>query len=465
MVTIRDLGSVFLSAGRCILLFPTMFVAITIYAIWPWRSRPPAGLLRPLNLPEETRIASSLRFLMLRLRLRTDWVSRAPHGVRIRTLGGWLLRPFFETIPRCWRLAGDEVKRSGGSFLDRLVLFLDALPDSLRYANGLGGRFWFDPDRRPAAGFHIPNDYHVRVGGYLMNHANNPSMPLHQRHFDKTELYLVCKANGWPTVPVYASFVDGETIRHEPVPENTPLISKPSGLTEGRGHFERWIPQDGQASGNPVYRGDDGRRLTRSEIEDHLTELSRETPYLLQELLACHEEIEALSGVETLCTLRLPTCCFPDGGAEILPLSLFRMPRRRDVLFDNMSQGAVAYKVDTETGRLLPGAIYGSAERFSVHPTTQREAVGFRLPYFDDSVRLVLEAHSSAFPTFPTVGWDIAITDSGPVIVEMNIQWGAEHDIPDEGFLGQTPYADCMLAHMRRLWPHAVRETRNPTTV
>ena len=138
------------------------------------------------------------------------------------------------------------------------------------------------------------------------------------------------------------------------------------------------------------------------------------------------------------------------GGAEIVD--------RRDVLFDNMSQGAVAYKVDTETGRLLPGAIYGSAERFTVHPTTQREAVGFPLPHFDDSVRLVLEAHSSAFPTFPTVGWDIAITDDGPVIVEMNIQWGAEHDIPDEGFLGRTPYTDCMLAHMRRLWPHAVPE-------
>jgi hypothetical protein len=57
------------------------------------------------------------------------------------------------------------------------------------------------------------------------------------------------------------------------------------------------------------------------------------------------------------------------------------------------------------------------------------------------------------------LGWDIALTDDGPVIVEMNVQWGCQFDdIPGQPFLGQTVYTECVLAHMKRHWPHACPE-------
>ncbi len=234
-----------------------------------------------------------------------------------------------------------------------------------------------------------------------------------------------------------------------------PLFSKPSTLAQGVGRFERWDPEPGQSDGVRRYRGRDEEVVTQTELYDYLKGLSRRTPYLLQPLLVPHREIIELSGVETLCTLRLPTCCFPDGRAKILTQSYLRIPDKPGVLMDNRSQGAVAYGLDTNSGRLTLGAWKAGLRTFSVHPASGRTAVGFQLPYFEEAVDLVTTIHREAFARFPTVGWDIAITDAGPMIVEMNIQWGTEHDIPGEHFLGETAYTECILAHMQRHWPQA----------
>ncbi len=201
------------------------------------------------------------------------------------------------------------------------------------------------------------------------------------------------------------------------------------------------------------YLADDGSLATVQDILDHVAARSLETPYLLQELISSHEDIRALSGGNTLCTLRLPTCRFPDGRVELLPLGLFRIPTQKNSVFDNMARGAVAYRVNTDTGCLEAGAIYGSYETFTVHPTTSIKVVGFRLPFWQEAVGLCKTAHAVGFHNYPTVGWDIALTDKGPMLLEMNIQWATEHAIPNEGFLGKTAYAECILSYMHRLWP------------
>jgi hypothetical protein len=125
---------------------------------------------------------------------------------------------------------------------------------------------------------------------------------------------------------------------------------------------------------------------------------------------------------------------------------------------DNRSQGAVAYGVDTASGALLPGAAKGTDQVFTIHPLSQLRAVGFALPGFREAVALAVDAHGKAFPHFPTVGWDLALTDDGPMIVEMNIQWNSDHHLPNEPFIGETRYTDCVLAHLERHWPRCVPE-------
>lgn len=157
--------------------------------------------------------------------------------------------------------------------------------------------------------------------------------------------------------------------------------------------------------------------------------------------------------METLCTVRLPTCCFPDGRVEVITQSYVRIPHKPETLMDNRSQGAVAYGLDTRTSRMTLGSVKDGLEDFSVHPASDRTVVGFQVPHLEEAVELVTKALSQAFWEFPTVGWDIAITDDGPVLIELNIQWGTEHDIPGEAFLRETAYTECMLAHMKRHWP------------
>lgn len=441
-------------AGRSLVLSVYYFLIITAFALVPWKRRPPyERLLDALSIREDARRASSLRFLMLRLFMRTDRETLAPGRIPLATLAGWTLRPLLKTLPECWRLAHGEDEWPGLSGTRRIHLFFRSLPDSLRLANGIGSRFWFDPERRDAAVFHIPNRYHIR-SCFLLNHLNDPSLPVQQRHFDKALFYRICRENGWPTIPVYASFEEGVVTTYEPLGDG-PLFSKPSSLFEGFGRFERWDPEPEQGDGVRRYRSGEGLTVTQAELFKHLETLSKKHPYLLQHLLVPHRAIRELSGVDTLSTLRLPTCCFPDGRAEFLTVGYFRMPRQPGALTDNRAQGAVGYGLDTRTGRLTVGALKGGLGSFSVHPASGRTVVGFELPYFEEAAKLAVTAHSQAFASFPTLGWDIAITDDGPVLVEVNIQWGSAHGLSGKAFLGDTAYTDCVLAHMERHWPQA----------
>lgn len=439
--------------GRCLMFFPYYFAVITAFTLWPWTRRPPYGAcLRLLGIQERSRRASELRFLMLRLAMRTGWHSITPRSVGMRSLTGWILRPFREGIPNGWGLARLERERTGLSRTESLALFLESVPDSLRFDNGYAAPGWFYPERRHDAGFQIPHVHHVRIAGHVLNHANDPSLPLSQRHFDKAELYRVCRARGWPTIPVHALFEDGHVTMHEPI-DGGPLLSKPSSLAEGVGSFERWRPE---SEGARQYREDDGRLLSLDELMAHLSALSEKTPYMLQALARPHRDIRELSGADTLSTVRMMTCCFPDGRAELIPIALTRMPLDPDAVVDNRAQGALAYYVDTETGGLGLGTLKYTAQVYDRHPVSQRSVEGFVLPHFQDAVAVITEAHAGAFSRFPTLGWDVALTDDGPLIVEMNVQWGCQFDdIPGQPFLGQTVYTECVLAHMRRHWPHA----------
>ena len=202
-----------------------------------------------------------------------------------------------------------------------------------------------------------------------------------------------------------------------------------------------------------VFVASDGERVTLDEIFEHLKTRSLDGPYLLQKQMSDHESIRALAGAATLCTVRIPTCCFPDGETMVLPFTLFKMPVDRDAVVNTGAQGAVIYPVELETGRLAAGIIRGRFESFTIQPTTGKKALGFEIPHWDEALELCRTAHSGVFSTYPTVGWDVAITPDGPVLIEMNIQWLRPAGTPEEVFTGKTAYVDCILSYMRRFWP------------
>ena len=57
------------------------------------------------------------------------------------------------------------------------------------------------------------------------------------------------------------------------------------------------------------------------------------------------------------------------------------------------------------------------------HPVTQTEFLNFQIPYWDNLKRMAIKAQKE-FDHMKSIGWDIAITPEGPVIIEANQNWG-----------------------------------------
>lgn len=89
---------------------------------------------------------------------------------------------------------------------------------------------------------------------------------------------------------------------------------------------------------------------------------------------------------------------------------------------DNLHSGGITCPVDPETGIIqYPGysAYMGERKTYLEHPETHHPFVGFELPMVHESVQLAFEAAKS-LPQVGYVGWDIAVTEQGPVLIEGN---------------------------------------------
>jgi hypothetical protein len=60
--------------------------------------------------------------------------------------------------------------------------------------------------------------------------------------------------------------------------------------------------------------------------------------------------------------------------------------------------------------------------RLDVHPKTRVEFSGFQLPFWAKACDLAREV-ATRFVPVRTIGWDIALTPEGPVVLEGNIWW------------------------------------------
>lgn len=86
---------------------------------------------------------------------------------------------------------------------------------------------------------------------------------------------------------------------------------------------------------------------------------------------------------------------------------------------DNINSGGMSAKVDTKTGKITSAAADKTGEIFRLHPETNQPITGVTLPYFAESLNLVKSAASN-LPDIRYIGWDIAVTETGPVLVEAN---------------------------------------------
>lgn len=90
--------------------------------------------------------------------------------------------------------------------------------------------------------------------------------------------------------------------------------------------------------------------------------------------------------------------------------------------------------IDRASGRIAPFEFPYTAET-RCHPVTGARIAGYLLPKWRSIVDLVENAHLLIAAEMPTVGWDLALTPGGPVLIEANRDWSvATHCANSSGF-------------------------------
>jgi len=141
--------------------------------------------------------------------------------------------------------------------------------------------------------------------------------------------------------------------------------------------------------------------------------------WIVQSRIRSHRLIEAIND-SALNTTRIVTI-LNDGQPEYL--TGFQAFATGQATTDAWSKGSVYVGFDIQNACLGEQGyldLSGSPESvITAHPDSGIIFKGYFLPYLQEAIDLCLKAHRLFYNNF-VIGWDIAITDSGPVIVEAN---------------------------------------------
>lgn len=144
--------------------------------------------------------------------------------------------------------------------------------------------------------------------------------------------------------------------------------------------------------------------------------------FVLEEILVQHPDT-AIFNPSSVNTLRINAICL-EGKTDILGI-MFRMGRG-EIFVDNMFSGGIAAPVDDKTGIICgPAVTIDPTEDidFDYHPISKVRITGAQLPYWKETLELISSV-SEIVPGIKSVGWDVAITENGPLLVEGNVPWG-----------------------------------------
>ena len=121
-------------------------------------------------------------------------------------------------------------------------------------------------------------------------------------------------------------------------------------------------------------------------------------------------------------TIRLQTVMDKDGN--VIPFGPGVRIGRVGNYVDNWAKGGVFVGIDAKTEKLKDMGIlkpkYGT--KVFEHPDTHIVFNGYHVPHYKEAEDLAVKLHKIMYRSH-SIGWDIAITPQGPVIIEGNDRW------------------------------------------
>jgi hypothetical protein len=161
---------------------------------------------------------------------------------------------------------------------------------------------------------------------------------------------------------------------------------------------------------------------TKNITPTHLLDMMKKNNFdLLESFVVQHDEMMSIAP-SALNTVRIVTQYINDTNVQIIGVSL-RLSTYGSV--DNMAAGGIVLPLDIETGIVTGAGIYIdiTQEEITAHPLTGVELIGFKVPFWEECKALAKKA-AALNPQNKSIGWDIGITNNGPVLIEGNHDWG-----------------------------------------
>jgi hypothetical protein len=143
--------------------------------------------------------------------------------------------------------------------------------------------------------------------------------------------------------------------------------------------------------------------------------------FIIQERIHQHESLLKLHPY-SVNSIRAITALYD--GNPILLFSIFRVGNN-GCSVDNWSNGGIMIGIDSKTGKLNKYGYLkpGSGRRVIKHPETNIVFENYQIPYFKQMKHLVITLHRY-FYGIHSIAWDVAITETGPIVIEGNDEWG-----------------------------------------
>ena len=212
------------------------------------------------------------------------------------------------------------------------------------------------------------------------------------------------------------------------------IVFKPVGGSKGQDlliiHSVKYSADD------IVFVSGQGKELTLSQVVSHLEKKVKGSSYkgfIIEPKVMQEQSISSLNS-SSLNTIRVITLLDKANQARVLCAAL-RLGRQ-GVEVDNFSQGGLFVAVNINEGILEEG-FFGTKIRsdfHQLHPDTQLPFSGFNIPFWHEVCQLACRA-ASVSPFCRSIGWDIAITPEGPIILEGNDKHSVRFQALYNGYL------------------------------
>ncbi len=250
----------------------------------------------------------------------------------------------------------------------------------------------------------------------------------------------------------YTSLVDDKYIFHCHCRYHGIPVPNLYGLVRNRSYFEldskaEEILKDSNIKNivlKPA-RGIQGKGVTIAPKENLNRIINQQVsePLLIQEVIKQHSDLHLLNP-NSVNTVRILTLLTRDMDVAVL-MAILRTSGDKSPV-DNFCTGGVVIGIDLKTGTLKRHGFqrpeFGT--KTVRHPLTRIEFHHFQVPHWQEIKKIATHAQKIFFQ-LKSVGWDFAICEDGPVLIEGNVEWGtAGIQAANEGLL--TPANRALLA-------------------